>query len=56
MRKLQEHWVRHPRTEWLVAAYLKYTPPQQRQVGDMADLFRSVGLDPDRKHREVGMV
>lgn len=39
IKKLHQYWAKHPRVEWLVAAYLKYEPKQEQEESDIAAAF-----------------
>lgn len=51
---LYRHWRRHPRVEWLAAAYLKYRPGPDAGMGtsgggNMEQLARMFGATPGLK-------
>ena len=64
LQKLRDHWLKHPRVEWLVAGYLKYKPPENRRGLKLplaqkdtkgaapADLAAYFGLKPGQSYSE----
>jgi len=54
---LHAHWQKHPRLEWLAAAYLKYEVPVEKKADEpdkgLLELFAMMGVDTSKPGQKV---